>query len=316
MKKIAILGASGQIGRGLALEFMGSHELLLFARDVELVQSFISVQGPNGRDVEVLRLEEFGNSPYDVVISAIGPGDPGRIRGMGADIFGVTERFDSLILNYLERNPDTIYVFLSTGAIYGNSYSESATEQSRFAIPINDIGRDHFYPLAKLVAEAKHRALAHLCIIDVRIFGFFSRHIDTGGDFFLSELADCVVGGKTFHTNNVNFVRDYVSSDDLASFINLLLKGRGRNGAYDIYSASPVTKFELLEELGRTFGLSCEIADSKNDTARAVQKPSRISNYGAAEKIGYIPRRTSMDIVIRELKAMVKDRRNAEASIV
>ena len=314
MKRVAILGASGQIGKGLTLELMREHELLLFARDTNRAKTFLSTHQAADSSIEVLPLQEFGKARFDAVVNAIGPGDPRLIRAMGAEIFRVTERFDNLVLDHLERYPDTIYVNLSTGAVYGKTYTEAATERSRFTMAVNRMGATDFYPLAKLAAEAKHRGLAELSIADVRIFGYFSRHIDVDGGFFLSQLSNCVIEAKTFRTNSTDFVRDYISSDDLSSFVSALLKGRGGNGAYDIYSASPVTKFELLEELGRAFGLCYEIDERKAESIARVEKPRRISEHDAAETIGYVPRRTSLEVVLRELKAISTSSRDAETS--
>lgn len=134
MKRVAILGASGQIGKGLTLELMREHELLLFARDTNRAKTFLSTHQAADSSIEVLPLQEFGKARFDAVVNAIGPGDPRLIRAMGAEIFRVTERFDNLVLDHLERYPDTIYVNLSTGAVYGKTYTEAATERSRFTM--------------------------------------------------------------------------------------------------------------------------------------------------------------------------------------
>ncbi|MDX1429059.1 MAG: hypothetical protein R3282_02175, partial [Rhodothermales bacterium] len=214
-----------------------------------------------------------------------------------------------------ERNPQVIYVYLSTGAVYGSTYAEAATKDSRFSVAVNGLSAQDYYPLAKLTAEAKHRTLAELLIADIRIFGYFSRHMKLDGGFFLSELAGCVLSGEVFRTDSRDFVRDYISSDELTSLVLALIEGRGGNGAYDIYSAAPVTKFELLHQLEQNFDLRFELETSDYETMAPLRKPARISEHRAAESIGYVPRRTSSEIVLRELEAMSRVSNRRDSSV-
>lgn len=91
MKKIALLGATGNIGKALGNElsgkaFIGKFKVFQYARSLG-------------------NLQAFGEAGYDVIINCIGIGSPAVLKRDPAVIFGVTEQFDSLVMGYLEKIP-------------------------------------------------------------------------------------------------------------------------------------------------------------------------------------------------------------------
>ncbi len=86
MADIAILGASGQIGRGLALEFSrsASHRLALYTRNPDaLVRSAAGLGFPRPGIDQVLPLDRFGEVAVDAVINAVGDGDRTKQIALG-----------------------------------------------------------------------------------------------------------------------------------------------------------------------------------------------------------------------------------------
>src|SRR5260221_201189 len=118
---IAILGATGQIGKGLIDALSPRHTTKPFGRNIS----------------------DFHLLDHDVIVNAAGPGQIAQHAALGAEMHHITERLDRIGLDYLERHPATLYCFLSTGAVY--------------RAPNQD---DH-YAAAKRTAEARHRALPH-----------------------------------------------------------------------------------------------------------------------------------------------------------
>lgn len=307
MNHIAILGATGQIAKGLIAEFNRRNKLFLFARNPKEVQDFLDRQQLSTSAISTHAFEAFDAFKYDLVINSVGPGDPQSIRRYGTEIFRITERFDHLVLDYLERKPDTGYVFFSTGAIYGNSHDMPAQPDSCFHLPVNRLGAEqHAYPLAKIEAEARHRALSEYRIADIRIFGYFSRYMDPDGGFLLAELARCLLKGEVFRTDERDFLRDYVGPDDVSGLINCWLTTGAPNNAYDIYSLAPVTKAEIIDVLAAKFGLRHKVGDSEGISIKRISKPERISCYNTAQEVGYKPKNTSIDTIIREMSAMIE----------
>src|SRR3990172_1400221 len=122
--RIAILGATSQIARDLINSFAtaaGKH-LHLFARRPEEVTKWLGSVGLAGR-YPVDAFSEFAKHEFDAVINFVGVGNPAQAVAMGNTIFDVTLRFDELILDYLQTHPACRYLFLSSGAAYGSSFS-------------------------------------------------------------------------------------------------------------------------------------------------------------------------------------------------
>lgn len=302
MKRVALFGATGHIGKGIICKYPANEwQLTLFSRNAANVGRFLDEQSLTYKFVEIRGYDDFLGGDYDVVINAAGPGDPGKIRESSADILEITEYFDNLVLRYLANHPTSAYINISTGALYGDANEGMACETSLFSVPLNKPADRYFwYRVAKLNSEAKHRAQPRLPIADIRVFGYFTRFIDPNGTFFLSEVVRCLQDKRSFDTDDSDFVRDYIGMDEIMDLIEKLINAGIPNGAYDIYSARPTTKWQLLEVLRQRFELSC-----KNPPEHRKLCPSVISHYDRIAGIGYHPRRTSIEVVVSEMAALL-----------
>ncbi len=301
MTTIAILGATGQIGKGLALELSKwpGYDLILCARNENRLDRFVSDADLNRNRISTRPMEAFEGA--DVIINAIGDGSRARQLKLGANLFFTTEHFDNLVTRYVMKHPKVQYIFLSSGAVYGFAAPWPVTQDATVDFKVNGTDPVNHYPLAKLTAEAKHRCLNQLLIYDVRIFGYFSRFINPDDDFFLSQTTRAVIQGKVLETQPSDMVRDYISQCDLAGFVLALMENRPNNGAYDICSRKTVTKFELLDRLGQDFGLKVQIKDGKprgKSIGLKLVYPTERTN---AEGAGYVPSKSSMENVLDEL---------------
>ena len=156
-KKIAILGATSHIAKGLMLNFIQNKEdkLFLFARLPRKVRNFLEAHSL-GSHRHIYDFKHFRREKYDVIINCVGVGTPAKVKEASGEVFKLTEEFDNMILGYLRRYPDTLYINFSSGAVY--------------SISVDDIKPEHYYGIAKLHQEAKHRALRKLNIVDIRVF--------------------------------------------------------------------------------------------------------------------------------------------------
>jgi nucleoside-diphosphate-sugar epimerase len=126
-------------------------------------------------EYQVQAYDDFSdNQKYDIIINFVGIGDPEKAQKMGSDIFKITEKYDDMVLEYLKLHKETKYFFLSSGAVYGGNYQKPVDENTVATIDINNLKSTDWYTLAKLHAEAKHRALFNFSIVDVRVFNYFS----------------------------------------------------------------------------------------------------------------------------------------------
>lgn len=304
--RIAILGATSHIAKGLIACWIERHdrELLLYARSPEHVQEFIGQLG-RSTETKVLPIKEYGREQHDVVVNCVGFGNPQRLKDNLADIFTIASKFDDLILAYLAENHQTIYVNLSSGAAYGADFSQPVNEQSQARFNINDLKPEEFYGVAKLHSEARHRALKALSIIDLRIFGYFSRYIDLNEKFLLSEIVTCLKDKKTFITSPVDIWRDYLHPQDLASLIDCCVIHCPMNAVFDAYSNKEVSKFELLNSFVESYGLEYTVDDTFQPQAVTGTKSYYFPTGRRASAVGYAPQVTSLEGIKLEVSAIL-----------
>lgn len=288
MKKVAIIGATGFIGKSLArLMVADNHfEMYLFARTEEKIAVLKDELKIKDSTARVLPMEAFESHEYDVVINCGGIGSPSELKKRPEEIFKVTEELDALIMKYQEKNPETLYINLSSGVVHskdptGNSYS-----------------------MAKIDSEAKHRSMPHLNIVDLRVFSFFSAFIDSDGGFFMSDVVTCLKENRVLDTSADDMVRDYVCPADLLALIVKVIEKKTLNDAFDVYSAGFVSKFELLEFLGREFGLRYNIKKSFDDSSPTGKKNVYFANDKKAGILGYVPEYTSIQGIKEEILNM------------
>lgn len=304
-KKIAIIGATGHIAKSLIDSFCrtNQHELFLFARSLERLSIFLA--SINFSSASPRSFSEFAHEEYDVIINCVGIGDPGKLKSAGISIFKVTEIYDNLVLDYLETHPATLYLNFSSGAAFGTDFSAPIKNSTCAKWSINQIASNDFYGIAKLNSEAKHRALANLHIVDLRVFGYFSRFIDLESQYLINEIINSIRDSKEFVTGAHNIVRDYVHPKDLFSLIDKCIAKSTLNGVFDVYSLKPVTKFEILDYFAAEHGLKYVVKDNVNISAATGIKDRYYSDNKNAREVGYIPRFTSLDSIIQEASVLL-----------
>jgi len=309
--RIAILGATSHIAKGLIRSFClaGDLELYLLARSPERVRDFLDAAGVASGSVRVLQLEEFESHGYDAVINCVGIGAPAKLQHGLASVFELTQRFDDMVLGHLQRNSDTLYVSLSSGAAYGTDFSEPAGEETLARFNANRIDPSEYYGIAKLHSEAKHRALARYNIADLRVFGFFSRFIDLGEKFLLSEIVSCMKSGEEFVTGPQDIWRDFLHPDDLAALVHCLMQQEHVNDVFDVYSAAPATKFEIIEHFAAAGLLKYRVEGEYAAFNVTGAKSRYYSENRRAEKLGYRPDLTSLQGIETEVEAILAQQR-------
>lgn len=312
MTRIGLLGATGHIAKGLIFTLSQSADLrlLLYSRRPRIVGAFCELlPAKQKKRIQIEDLSHFGRDRLDAVINAIGAGDPAHVKSLGSQIFRTTETWDNAVLDYILRNKNTRYLFLSSGAVYGTEASGPATANSTFNIAPNSVDANHFYALAKLNAEAKHRAYSDASICDIRVFGYFSRYIDVGGTFFLAELVRSLMDKKVFVTSPEDMIRDYADAEHLAALMRCCLDAPRLNAAVDLYTEAPVRKFALLERLAADFGIKYRIAADRKYLNATGVKSSYFSSLKTAAKLGYQPFHKAEDIVAREMATLISSRK-------
>lgn len=293
-KKIAILGATGYIGRSL-LDSGRDQKFNIdgFSRDPKKAKADLSKYG-----IEVKSLfsyDQFLGNQYDVVINATGVGSPRKIAENPEQVKVATEEMDDVLLTYLRGHSDTRVFSISSGSVHRAPKNPDDKSQ---------LSPGDQYTLAKADSEKRHRGWGQYSVIDLRVFAFVSRWLDTDEKFFIAEVAKCLLEGETLKTMSNDMVRDFATSDDLWEVVSFLVSKEPINNAFDIKTAAPVSKFELLEEVAQKLGLRYEVEQDMLDQSPTGQKNEYYSKSEVLENIGFKLQKTSLDNVLSELTVL------------
>ena len=163
---LAILGATSHIAKGLIHRFLAhpQHHLHLFSRNPDQVEQFLDAIGHSGSHFCSICSDynQLGSLSCEAIINCIGVETRTTLDCDFTRYFTVTEEFDNLVLSYLKTvNRNTLYLSFSSGAVYGNGFSNPAGEFTTNPIKVNHVKPEDYYGLVRLNAEAKHSLFQH-----------------------------------------------------------------------------------------------------------------------------------------------------------
>ena len=205
--------------------------------------------------------DDFGKNEYDVIINCVGISNPNAFEKNSCSIFDTAEFYDTMVLDYLKNFPTTLYINLSSGAVFGGEFDKPVDDSSTYKFDVNEINKGEMYSVSKMYLESKHRSLPDLNIVDLRIFGFFSRFIDVNAGFFMSELLQALKNKSEFITDKKDFVRDYVNPNDFYDLTKNCIANKKINDVFDVYSKEIISKFQILEECFNKFDLKFKLVE-------------------------------------------------------
>lgn len=300
--RIAILGATSQIAKDLVQSFAANsrHDLVLFARRPEAVTQWLADVGLVGR-YAVANFAAFNaDQHFDAILNFVGVGNPAQAAAMGATIFDVTLKYDEMALNYVRQHTDCRYIFLSSGAAYGASFDAPVDASTKALIAINNLQPQDWYAVAKLHAECRHRALAHLPIVDIRVFNYFSHTQDMEARFLITDILRAIRDKTVLQTSSDYIVRDFIHPSDFYNLVNAILAAPATNAVVDAYSKVPIGKPTLLVAMQEKFGLRYEVTISDAGVNATGAKPHYYSANHAAQGFCYEPDFTSLAGILIE----------------
>jgi len=304
--RIAILGGTSQIAKDLILQFSKKLgvELAIFSRNLEAQNKWL-VMHKEVKKYKSYCLQEFNkNQSFDAVINCIGTSDQAREPTLSKLFFETTQKYDSIVINYLEKFPNSKYIFLSSGAVFGGEFSEPITCNSVARVTLNSPNELSWYGISKLFAECNHRALREFSIIDLRIFSYFSHLQNMDSKFLMSEVVVSLKNKSTMIVNSHDIVRDYIGPKDFFKLIERILEISFGNMAIDCYSLKPINKFTLLEKLSEAYGLKYKIDANLNAQNPKESKLKYFSINKDAERLGYYPEYSSLSGIFEELNKL------------
>mgnify|MGYP001337356265 CR=1 FL=1 len=304
--KIAILGASSQIAKDLIISFheKTDYSCFLFSRNTDKVNENFNKE-KHKLKYENLLYDSFPTKDkYDVIINFVSIVNPNFDEMKGNKIFEVSEKYDNIALNYIQKHPETKYIFLSSGAVYGDSFDRAIDKSSLAKFDINSLQSTDRYSISKLYLESKHRSMQNFSIIDLRVFNYFSSTQDLTKNFLIIDIVNSLLNKEVLITSSDNITRDYITPSDFFNLVQKIITFGQLNVAFDCYTKAPVNKLELLAILEREFSLTYNIKDNIGKQNVDKLKMNYFSEYKLAETIGYFPQYNSIDGVLKELNIL------------
>ena len=301
--RIAILGATSQIARDLIESFaaLDTQTLVLYARRPQAVYEWLARVNLSER-YAVHGFDAFGtHEHFDAIMNFVGVGNPAQAAAIGASIFDVTLKYDDMALDYVRQHPTCRYIFLSSGAAYGASFDAPVDANTCAMVPINNLQPQDWYGVAKLHAECRHRALAPLPIIDIRVFNYFSRTQDMETRFLITDIVRAIRDKTVLKTSAAYMVRDYLHPSDFYGLASAIVAAPATNAVVDCYSKAPIDKITLLAALQDKFGLQYEVVQTGAGVNATGTKPHYYSLNKRAGEFGYQPGLTSLDGILKEI---------------
>lgn len=300
---IAILGATSHIAKDLILLFHDRHQLVLYSRRPAAMMQWLS-QITLKRCIN-RHIDEFSDRlHYDAILNFVGAGDPETIRRLGKRILTITETYDQMVLGCLQEHPDCLYIFMSSGAVFGDNFSTPVDHQTPSIFPINNLLPQYYYGLAKAQSEYRHRMSEHN-IVDLRIFNYFSSAVNLQNESMICGMLRSILESREFVVDRVNVTRDYVGPKDFYQMIKLLLEQETINTAVDLYSRLPISKDLLIDKMKDRYGLRVSVRDAPVAHATGVKENYYSINL-AANSLGYRPTKTSIETIFEESDKILK----------
>jgi nucleoside-diphosphate-sugar epimerase len=303
VKRIAVLGATGHIGRALA-HFIDHDrfDVTLVGRDRGRTAAVAAAAGLPTR--AAADWDALGSEGFDALVNCAGIGDPGQVSSDPAAVYELTAWLDAVCLGYLRQHPDSTLVNMSSGAVYGRDFAEPARDETELRLAVNALGDQDHYGLAKLASEGRHRA-SGLPVVDLRVFGFFSRFADLERPYLVNDMVRAVLSGTELSTGAAEIWRDFIGPRDLSRLVEHCVEQPAGGRALDVVSMAPVSKAELLEAFAHEFGLAYR-TESPTSTSATGVKTRYYSESRKALATGWSPRLTALEAVLAEARHLLE----------
>jgi nucleoside-diphosphate-sugar epimerase len=302
--KIAILGATSAIAKDLILSFSDEHKLELYSRRLTDVTTWMLEN--NLRNFTSQDYTEFKYTrDLDVIINFVGAGSPEKVISLGEQIFEITETFDQMALDYIGKHRECKYIFISSGAVFGDNFSTPADIDKVSAFPLNNLQPKHYYGYAKAMAEVRHR-ITDRNIFDLRVFNYFSPMVNINYRFMITDMIRAIKDKAVYKVDRTPIVRDYVGPLDFYQMINVLLTKDKMNTAIDIYSRQPISKDSLLSHMAQRYKLEYETVGAQVGLPATGVKEKYYSVNTAAYAVGYRPTLTSLENIFLAVDKILK----------
>lgn len=303
--KVAIFGSTSNIAADVINHFSNKKniEMDLYSRNKSSVKKI--TPKTDGVKVNYLNYSSFNfDVVYDLIINFIGLGCPEKIKKAADELVDVANYYDIMILDYLSTNSGCKYIFISSGAVYGEDFLEPIPAEGK---SINDHPLKSglsSYAVSKISCEKRHRNYQSIAIVDLRVFSYFNSRYDPNSQFFMSQICNAIKDNELLIVSTDRMMRDYIHPNDFCSLIDAIINSQPTNEVVDCYSKEPIEKIALLEAMKKEFGLKYLVRDHDLNQLIYTNKTNYYSLLSNAKKLGYEPNYSSVDGLIFECKKL------------
>ena len=219
--KILITGGTGFIGRNLVEYLSDRYEVTAPTHDELDLMGGASVKS------------FFHKKKFDVVIHAASKGSSRKQRN-DSDILSINLK---MFLNLLSNESCfEKLIFFGSGAEYGKQRPLVKVKETEFGyVPEDDYG------LSKYICS---KVSTEKCI-NLRLFGVFGKYEDYETRF-ISNMICRAIKGQPMEMNQ-NMFLDYVYIEDLCRIVELIMKTKAKNRAYNISSGDHIDLKSIAE---------------------------------------------------------------------
>jgi UDP-glucose 4-epimerase len=249
--KIAILGASGFIGKNLASTLvLGGYDVTSFVRTVD---PSVGVEFGNQVAFDFLNLRGISKllNSFDSVVHLVSSSNPSS-SSMGAISDAQQNLMSSIdLMEILKDNSRVRLVFASSGgAVYGAPNSIPITESH----PTNPVS---FYGVAKLAIEKylyAYSVSSKLNYVVLRFSNPFGPHqVNTRGQGLIPTIIQSAVTTKPLSVwGDGTNLRDYLYIEDAVSAIVRAIHHVGGDKLFNVGSGIGRSVLELVSEIEKT----------------------------------------------------------------
>ena len=294
--RVLVTGASGMLGGAIAKALGASNPT------VEIFSIRHRSAIPSG--VIQLSLSEINQYQFDVIVHAASPASP-------ADHINATNVIDANV-SLTERlllaiKPNGVFVFISTGEVYGPKAGEDVRESSPVEPQL--FGPRSFYPLAKILGETLSLSKNDVRGVVLRTFHTFGPGVrQDDGRSFADFIWGAAINGVVVLESKGSAVRSLLHVDDFAKGVLTVIDSPSAAGVFNIGSSIPLSILDLAQRICDVSGALLEFSarqDSRNSSPISVLTP----NVEKLEALGWRQHLGVDDIIVDTLDWISEQKR-------
>ena len=135
---------------------------------------------------------------------------------------------------------------------------------------------------------------------DELALNYVRQHPECRYIFLITDILRAIRDKTLLKTSADYIVRDFIGPDDFHQLVNAILIPPATNDVVDCYSKAPVDEPTLLSAMQAKYDLQYELVQTITGINETDRKPHYYSLNKRALDFGYVPKHTSLEIVLND----------------